>query len=82
MPRSLSSNHLSSLGSKYLGISRVTSKSVGWQACAIGVAGFGVRYEWHSHDNSSINGPKGFSTQHGHPYLRIGNTEFYTVRSR
>jgi hypothetical protein len=71
-----------SLGSKYLGISRVSSKSGGWQACGMGVAGYGVRYEWHGNDNDSIHGPKGFSTQHGNPYFRIGNTEFYTVRGR
>ena len=70
------------LGNKYLGISRRTSESGEWQACAIGIGGYAVKYEWHAHENGSINGPKGFSTYYGHPYLRVGNAEFYTLGGR
>lgn len=69
-------------GNKYLGIDRVSAELGGWQACAIAIAGYGLRYEWHETDNDSINGPKGFSDYSGHPYLRVGNTEFYIVGGR
>ena len=65
---------------RYAGIERISREHT--LKGAIMIFGHGLRYEWHTHNNPSIGGPRGFALRFGKPYLRIGNTEIYSIRGR